>query len=333
MSDPEKTEPDPDVRPPKRRKWLRRSLTVLGVLLVLLVAAVFWLNGPGLRLLGPRVAVHFLEKAGLRGNFSVGGSLTGGLSFSDLHIEGDRELASLTIDKVKPEYEWRGLFRGEIKGLVIEGVHADLRLGLEKEEALPEPEKPLLDLKKLVETIRTTRGRVIPLNIQLKDISLAATKEGEPFLNLAKSAISHAPGSDDFLLELGAVTDPQGREWPAQQSAIVWSPDDLTIARIDPLPGVSLREFALQLPAGGEPSLDTQVMVDDAVLVVSTAPGFTAAKVDLREGRLLVEQVAERFGAPLPASAALTSLAVEVDGILPDPAAATGSARLLLENV
>lgn len=306
-------------------------MTVLLVLFLLLVAAVFWLNGPGLRMIAPRVAVHFLQKAGLRGNFSVGGSVTGGLSLSDLHIEGDRELASLTIDRITPEYEWRGLFRGEVKGLAVEGVHADLRLGLKKEE--PE-EKPPLDLKKLVETIRTSRGKVIPLNLDLKDISVAASKEGQPAFNLAKSHIRHLPGSSDILVNLGAITDATGREWPAQESVIAWGEDDLTIARIDPFPGISVREFALQLPAGGEPALDTQVHVnDEAVLVVSSAPGFTAAKVDLREGKLQLAPVAQRFGVAVPANGTLTSLAVEVDGILPDPKAATGTARVLLENV
>lgn len=329
MPEPEKHTADPDVRP-KRRGKLRRWLMVLLVLFLLLVAAVLWLNGPGLRFIAPRAAVHFLQKAGLRGNFSVGGSITGGLSLSDLHIEGDKELASLTIDKITPEYEWRGLFKGEIKGLTVEGVHADLRLGLKKED---EPEKPPLDLKKLVETIRTARGRVIPLNLDLKDISVAATKDGQPAFDLAKSRIAHLPGSSDLTLALGAITDATGRVWPAQQSAITWSPDDLKIQRIDPVPGVGLRDFVLLLPAGGEPSLDTRVHVDDAVFVVTTAPGFASAKIDLREGNLPVAPVAERFGVALPATATLTSLAIEAEGILPDPKAATGSVQVLLENV
>ncbi|GAA5116265.1 translocation/assembly module TamB domain-containing protein [Luteolibacter yonseiensis] len=303
-----------------------RLLILLGLLLLGLV----WLNGPGLRLITPRVAVHFLEKAGLRGNFTVGGNLTGGLSFSDLHIEGDKELASLSIDKVTPEYEWRGLIRGELKGLTIDGVHADLRLGLEKPE---EPEKPPLDLKKLVTTVRSIRGRVIPLNLELRNLTLAATREGKPVIGLAKSGLSHAAGSDDIRLELGAITDASGREWPAQQSAIVWSQDALDIRRIDPLPGVSLRDLVVQLPAGGEPSLDGELHLDEAVFLLYAAPGFSSAKIDLKEGKLQVDETARRFGVELPAAATLTSLSVELDQLLPDPKSATGTVRTLLENV
>ena len=288
-----------------------------------------WLNGPGLRFIAPRVASRFLEKAGLRGNFTVGGSLTGGLSISDLKIEGDKEIASLTIDQVTPEYHLRGLIKGKLDGLTVNGVHADLRLGLKEE---PEKKAPL-DLKKLVAMLGTVRGQVVPLNLDLKNISLAATRDGKPFLALAPSSISHQPGSGELKLKLGIFTDLNGREWPAQESTIVWEPDTLAIARIDPYPGVSVRELLVQLPAAGEPSAEAALHLDDAVFVVAAAPGFTSVKIDLREGQLQVGEMAKRFGIGIPATAALTSLAVELDQILPDPKAATGAVRVLLENL
>ncbi|NQX02453.1 hypothetical protein HQ447_17480, partial [bacterium] len=124
MSDPEPP-PDPaEPRPKRRRKILRRLLFAILALGLPLV----WLNGPGLRMITPRVAARFLEKAGLRGNFKVEGNLIGGLSISGLKIEGDRGLSSLTIDRVIPKYQWRGLLRGELEGLTIDGIHADLQL-------------------------------------------------------------------------------------------------------------------------------------------------------------------------------------------------------------
>ena len=252
-----------------------------------------------------------------------------GSPFSDLKIEGDKELASLTIGKLTPRYHWRGLIRGQLEGLAVDGVHADLRLGLEKSAE----EKPPLDLKKLVETLRSARGRVVPLELDLKNISLAATRDGQPVLTLAPSRISHAAGGDDLLLELGALTDATGREWPAQKSTIVWSLDQLSVERIDPFPGVSVRELVVPLPENGEPSVEAELHVDEAVFVVTSAPGFATARIDLREGRLQVSETAKRFGVEIPATATLTSLAVELDQILPDPKAANGTVRLLLENL
>jgi hypothetical protein len=310
--------------PPKRRWKYRRWLFVAPLLLGLL-----WLNGPGLRLITPRAAVHFLKKAGLRGNFKVGGSLTGGLSFSDLKIEGDRELASLSIDRLTPDYQWRGLLRGRLEGLEVDGVQVDLRLGLKKEDE----EKPPLDLRKLVETLRSVRGRIVPVEFDLKNISLAATRDGKPLFSLAPSRVFHKSGSGQTLLQLGAFTEASGRQWPARESTIDWTPDALAIARVDPYPGVSLRDLVVRLPAGGEPSAEAELHLDDAVFVVTSAAGFQSARIDLREGKLDVAQAAKRFGFEVPASATLTSLAVELDQILPQPKLATGTVRMLLENI
>ncbi|MEY4569047.1 MAG: hypothetical protein RLZZ398_486 [Verrucomicrobiota bacterium] len=304
----------------KYRRWIFVAALVLGLL---------WLNGPGIRWIAPRAAVHFLEKSGLRGNFKVSGSLTGGLSFSDLKIEGDKELASLTIGRVTPVYRWRGLIKGRLEGLTVDGVHVDLRLGLTKNDE----KKPPLDLRKLVETLRTVRGKIVPVEFDLKNISLTATRDGKPALSLASSRVSHKSGSGEILLELGAFTEASGREWPARESAIAWTPDALSIARVDPYPGVSLRDLLVRLPAGGEPSAEAELHLDDAVFVVNFAAGFASARIDLREGKLDVAQTAKRFGFELPAAATLTSLAVELDQILPVPKLAIGSVRLLLENI
>ena len=304
----------------KSRRWLFAAVLVLGLA---------WLNGPGLRLIVPRVAVHFLEKAGLRGDFKVEGSLTGGFSISDLRLEGDKDLASLSIGRLTPDYRWRGLIRGRVEGLAVDGAHLDLRMGLAKEVET----KPPLDLRKLVETLRSVRGRLVPLALDLKNLSLAASRDGKAVLRLAPSRISHAPGSVDFTLDLGAIIDADGREWPARRSTIAWNPDALSIDRIDPFPGVSLRELVMPLPAGGEPSVEAELHLDEAVFVVTSAPGFSSARIDLREGRLEVAQAAKHFGLEIPVSARLTSLAVELDGILPHPQAATCAVRLLMESV
>ena len=299
------------------------------MVLAVLVLGLIWLNGPGLRLFAPRVAQHYLEDLGIRGDFKIEGNLVGGLSFSDLRIESDSALASLTIDRVIPDYEWRGLMKGQLKGLTLDGVHAELLLGLKPEN----PDKPPLDLKKLVETLRTARSRVIPLELELKNFSLAATRDGKLLLQLESSSLTHRRGSADLTLNLGAITDAAGREWPARQSTITWGSESLSVPRVDPFPGISVRDLAVQLPAGGEPSLEAQLALDDAAFVITSSPGFTSAKIDLREGKLQLGETAKRFGLEIPAAAELTSLAIEVEQILPDPKAATGTVKLLLENL
>ena len=323
MSEPEILTVDPAPRPPRRRKFRRWSI------LALFIIGLIWLNGPGLRWIVPKVATHFLEKAGIRASLSLQGSLTGGLFISDFHLEGDKGLAALSVDKITPVYQLSKLINGQIDSITIDGLHADLRLGLKKEQT----ETPPLDLAKLVETLRNVRGRVIPVSINLKNISLSATRDGRPIFNLSNSSLIHRSGSDEILLELGTITDPSGKQWPAQKSSVIWNPDNISIEQLDPYPGISVRSFVMQLPAGGEPSLETQVHVDDAVFAISSTPGSATAKIDLREGKVNIAETAKRFGVEIPASATLTSFSVDLDGILPDPSAATGNVKALLENV
>ena len=74
------------------------------VFLALLVAGLVWLNGPGLRWIAPKVAAHFMGKAGMSGSFRMEGSLTGGLSIHDLKLQSRSTLAELSADRVAVSY-------------------------------------------------------------------------------------------------------------------------------------------------------------------------------------------------------------------------------------
>lgn len=318
------TSPDPPK--PRRRKWRRwLFLAVAG-------GGLLWLDGPGLRWIAPKVADHFLQRAGFRGGFVLEGSFTRGITVKDLHLESDKALAKLLIGSVTPAYRFRELFAGRLDTLSIDGLHADLRLGLQDETKAEEPSAPP-DLEALVKTIRGMRGKMLPVALSLTNISLEATKDGKPMIRLDPSAIRHAAGAAAFDLTLGSITGANGRVWPGQSSRIVWNADDLSIDRVDPLPGVGVRNLVLRLPESGGPSVESELHVDDAVFMMGASPGFSSVRLDLREGRLPSAALAERFGMKSPASAELTSLSLNVDGLLPDITKATGEVRLLLENV
>lgn len=324
LANPEKSNASPEWRVKSRKKY--RRWVILGLLAIGLI----WLNGPGLRWLVPRLAVHYLEKSGIRGDFKVEGSFTAGFSLTDLHLEGDATLASLTVVRIVPNYQWRRLLKGRIEGITVDGVHAGIRLEPKPKDL---PEQPSsLDLAQLVKSLRSLRETVVPMAIDLKNFSLTATRDGKPALTLNPSSLFHAAGSSDLTLELGAFTDEKQHVWAAGQTTIEWTAENLSIPRLDPWPGVSLREVVLQLPASGQPAVAGQVRLDDAVFIVSSAPGFAAVKVELREGKLLVHETLQHFGIELPATATLTSLALDVDQVFPDPMLATGKVRVMLEN-
>jgi hypothetical protein len=316
---------DEEIKPRSRRKFLR------WIFLACLIGGVIWLNGPGLRWLAPIAASHFLGKSGLWADFSVEGSLSGGLSITNLKLaSGDQTLAALSVDRVKPLYQFSELLRGNVRGIEVDGARAELRLGVEKPDEL---EKAPPDLEMIVRSLRQLRTRIVPLSINLRNISLTATRDGRAVLALAKSELLHAAGDPVFKLGLGPLTDASGKKWPAQSSSITWNPDALMLDQLAPLPGIGLRGLIVTLPESGGPAADAELHINDAVFVLAASPGFTAVSMDLREGRLDSRWLAESFALKLPATAELSSLSLNLDELLPALENANGSVRLLLENV
>ncbi|MEI6818404.1 MAG: translocation/assembly module TamB domain-containing protein [Verrucomicrobiota bacterium] len=303
-------------RQPRRcKRWI---WGVLGVLLLGLV----WLDGPGLRWMAPRVATYLLSKSGLRGTFEIDGRLSRGLTVRNLRIEGDKQLASLSLKRLVLGYR----LSGRIESLSIDGLRADFRLGIAKAD-----QKPSVDLKKWVGNLQKLRGRLVPLELDLKIDGLDFTRAGKPVVRLASSQLTHHAGHDEFSFELGTITDAVGHQWPAQQSTFQWSQDRLTIARLDPLPGLSVHEVVLQLPVGGSPSFVAQVNLNDSRWMVQSSPGLESIHVDLDRGKLQIAEVAKRIGVVIP-NATLSSLSLELNHVFPHPAATTGTLHLLLED-
>lgn len=274
-----------------------------------------------------------MEKQGIRGGFELEGSLSGGISVKKLRIATDSTLRELSLQSATPLYRISELAKGRVDGIRIDGLHVDLNLDANASDAPPEEEKKPFNAKELANTLRKIREQVLPLGVDLTNISYSSTKDGKPFLSLAPSALHHAPGESAIRVELGSLTDVTGHEWPVARSVITWEAEKLNLDRIDPLPDISVRDLTIAMPANEDPSAECELRVNDAVLQLGASPGFRSLRLDLREGRLSAAEVASRFKAELPVGAELTSLSVNVDGVLPDPKAATGEVRLLIENL
>ena len=124
--------PDDEGRPRPRSR--RRYLRWLLIMLVAVMAALVWFNGPGLRWLAPKAAAYFLRDSEMRVEFRLEGSLTSGLSVRDLHLVGGTPLAELTADRVSVSYQIGKALRGRIDRIEIDGLHADLALGPDVEK-------------------------------------------------------------------------------------------------------------------------------------------------------------------------------------------------------
>jgi hypothetical protein len=314
-----------DVRPVRVRRGYRRWLLLAGVL-----GVVVWLNGPGLRWLGPMVVSHYLGKAGMRSSFVVEGSLSGGLVIRDLEIRSDGILEGVSVDRVRPLYQFSELLRGRVRGIEIDGAHVDLRVGLDKKD--PEKVDPF-DLAKIADSLRRVRALVVPYSVDVRGFTLHAQGEGKRVFALGESELRHEAGSEEFQLAVGTLTDAAGKEWAAQQVGLTWGADRILLDRLDPFPGVGLRGLMVNLAEADGVSAEWELHVGEAVFLVNASPGLASIGIELREGRLDSGWVAERFGWEIPVKAGLTSLSLQVDDLLPDVRKATGSVRMLLEEV
>ncbi|HSP42319.1 MAG TPA: translocation/assembly module TamB domain-containing protein [Luteolibacter sp.] len=317
-----------DTTAKRRRRWP-------WLLLLAVAALALWLNGPGLRWLAPGIASRMLSDSGMRVEFALDGNLLGGMSVRDLRVTSDGTLTRLSIDRETPDYRLRDLARGQLRGLRVEGVFVDVSLDAEKTEQVSSPDRkpdkaPLAE--RVVGTLESLRGRVVPMDIELRDIAARIAGNDGPVLEIAPSSLRHTAGEETFHLQLGAMRDAAGNAWPAQESLVTWSRESLSVDRLDPWPDVSVRGLSLALARENALAAEAELRLGDAAFFLTASPGLESLAMDLREGGLESAELAEIVGIDLPASATLTSLSLTLDKPLPDPARATGAVRILLED-
>lgn len=314
----------------KKRKgclgWLWR-VSLVGILV--LCGFLVWLNGPGMRWLGPKIATHFIESAGMEGGLRLGGTLLGGVHIYDLEITGaEGTIERLVVDRLETDYRFRELIKGEVRSVSGRGVHVDMRL-VEKEKEETQP----IDFAKLGKTLNTVREKILGLNVDLQGVSFSLKKDDKLIVGLDDSQLSHAVGSEDLVLGIGKVTDATGRSLEPQDTTIVWDQGRLLIDKLDLLPIVGVRELELLLPEDGEIAANANLRLDGAVLKLDIGRGIQDVRLDLTEGAVDFVNVTEALGIELPLSGRLTSLAIQLEKIYPEWQTAVGAAEMLLEEV
>ena len=199
MSRPqEEKKQEPEKRP--RRHRLRK---VLGILFLLLLAGLAWLNGPGWRWLGGIGLRKALANADMQADFELKGTLLGGIRVEKLLLSGGI-IRKLEIGSAVPIYDFHRLLRKELDGISVNHIEAVIDLAAAPPEDPAKPEEPF-DPKKLAETLRTVRSFLIPMELRAADLRFQLARGEENLLTLDSSDFTHAPGSDEFRLKLGTL--------------------------------------------------------------------------------------------------------------------------------
>ncbi|MGJ8643224.1 MAG: translocation/assembly module TamB domain-containing protein [Luteolibacter sp.] len=299
-------------------------LVFLGVLLVFLT----WLNGPGYRWLAPKVAVHYLGEENVDNGLSFGGTLLGGVEVYNLDIKTEGALERLVIDRLETDYRLSEVISGKVRGVSGEGVHVDIRL-IEKPKE--EGAKPL-DFAELGKTLNEVRKNILGLNLDLKEVSVSVKKDEELVVGISESGLSHKVGEDLIGLELGMITDSEGRTLRPQDARLVWDPEKFSVKKLDLLPVLGVRDVEVFLPESGEIAANGKLRLLDSVMQFDVGKGISDMRLDLIEGELDFGKLLGTFGLGLPLKGKLTSLAVGLEKIYPDWQQGVGTAEVYVED-
>ncbi|MBC7981212.1 MAG: translocation/assembly module TamB domain-containing protein [Armatimonadetes bacterium] len=304
--------------------WMWRG-AVVG--LILLAGLLVWVNGPGMRWLGPKIGKHYLTKAGITGDFSLGGTLLGGIDIHGVELTSGGAMERVVVDRLETDYRFSEIIKGRLRGISGEGVHVDLRL-VEKEKE----ERPPPDFARIGKMLRQLRGKIIPLGIDLREVSFSVKQDGKRVVEVEKSNLFHQAGDAAVELELGSVIGPNGKRLEPQQVEILWSQTGLALNRLDLLPILGLSDVVVELPESGAVTAAADIRVDDAVLRLDVAAGIKDVRVDLVEGAVDIAKVMDGLGLEMPVVGRITSLAADVSQVFPEWNTGVGTMDILLED-
>ncbi len=299
-------------------------------LATLLAAFLIWLNGPGIRWIGPWAADRYLQTLGIAVRFEIEGTLTGGISLSDIQFGGTSIPVDITARKITPVYQFRDALRGKLEGITIDQSHVVIDLDKQKPDPQPDKDSKPFDPEQLASILRTVRTHIAPLDINLTAFRLDVVRGSTPVFTLAPSSLTHQRDSSEYIIHLGKITDSQQRVWPDQQTTLQWTDELLHLDHIDPLPGIGLRDLTWNTPPNAPTSAEARLLIDDAALSVGSGPGFHDLRLDLLEGQLDIASLTSRFGITTPLTGSISSLAGNGTWLDGKPEA---EIRLLGENI
>lgn len=320
---------------PRRRWW--RALLILGAVFL---GFLLWLNGPGIRWLLPKIASHFLQKQQIVAQFEVKGSVAGGLSIHNLDLVGG-PVVTLKITELRPDYHWRELIEGKVRGIVVHEIEADIDLTRKFAGAAPpkEPSKPF-DLAELIKTIRQQREKVLAYGVDITTKNITIREDEKLIAAVAPSALRHRAGDANFTLAVGQITMSDDRRFPEQENTIVWSEEQITLDQLGLSNELSVHDLLLTTPEDFRASFSCDIDVLDTTFAIQGSPDFERVSLQLREGSLDFSKLATWLGKDTPVTGRLQSLDLlllphnlPIHGATTEPMRADASVKMQLEDL
>ena len=305
-----------------RRRW---RTWLLGLSIPALLGGLLWLDGPGARWLVPVLGKWVMHRAGYVGEMEIEGSITRGLVIKNFHATGEGRIGELKIARLQPKFHFREMLFGRFAGLRVEEV--DLLLRFDEKRRLKSGGSSSLDLEKIAESIRNARRSLKPMEIAVEGLRVRAERDGVKFFQLESSSLRHDAYSENYEVSLGAMIDRSGKRWPARDSRVVWTSESLELEQFVPMPGLRIERLALLTPDTGGLAGSAELRVADAGFRIEASEDFSLLRMDLIEGKIVLEDWFELFGMKPSAGGEISSFSAELFGFYPDFSRTTGNVK------
>ena len=304
---------------------------VLGMLIPAVLGGLLWLDGQGVRWLGPMLGKWGLHRAGYVGGMEFEGSITRGLVIKNLHATSKGPVAELKIGRLQPKFHFREMLFGRLAGLRVEEV--DLLLRFHESLGSKSSNKTAPDFKKIAKAIRDARRSLKPMNVAIEGLRVKAVRDGVEFLQLESSALHHDAYEENYELSLGAMTDASGTRWPERSSTVVWKSESLEVEQFVPMPEIRIDRLTLHTPDKGGLAGSAELRVKDAGFRIEVSEDFSLLKMDLTDGQVVLADWYELFGSKPSVRGEIRSFSAELFGVYPDFSRATGNVKLSVNGL
>ena len=312
----------------RRGRW---RMWVLWLSIPAVLGGLLWLDGPGVRWLGPIFGKWGLHRAGYVGGMEFEGSITRGLVIKNFHATGEGPVGEFKIGRLQPKFHFREMLFGRLAGLRVEEV--DLLLRFDETRASKSSEKPVPDFKKIAKAIRDARRSLKPMDVAIEGLRVKAVRDGVDFFQLESSAMHHDAHQENYELSLGAMTDASGKRWPARNSTVVWKSESLEVEQFVPMPGIRIDRLTLHTPDKGGLTGSAELRVKDAGFRIDASEEFSLLKLDLTDGQVVLADWFELFGIKPSVSGEIRSFSAELFGVYPDFSRATGNVKFSVNGL
>ena len=310
--------------PRKRPRWRKKRWWFV----VLLLGTLIWLDGPGWRWLGQRVANAYLPDMGYEASFQLEGRLTSGpIRVTGLELRSESVVHEAQIEGLEIRYSLLEAIKGKVEAIEARGIHVDVDLAAlpPGEEKEPEEAKEPASLE---DTLEKVRERLIPATIDIRNLSVRIRRGDELVFSLDPTNLLHESGSSDFRLELGRMDLPGDRTIPAQMSTISWSGNTLEVDQLALLEEVSVAGVSATLT--GDPRYSGSLRIGKGRFDVTT--NLDTVDLSMTGEALGFDEIERIAKIEIPVDGTITGLSAEVSDFTEDPLNANADLTITLAD-